>query len=386
VVPVELDSSVARDALSDLAGGQRFRYIDNLKVLLVAGVIVGHVTLAWTGVGIWVFEEPHVREPLLSVLVLIAVVGALFAMPLFFLVAGLFTPGSLERKGPRRFCVDRIVRLSVPMLFFILFLSPFVEYVDPDNVGWDAGFGAFAVEIWWPPAPGPTWFLGVLLVFSVGYALLRTVRPQRVRKVWSPHLWQMAVFVGLVAGTSYLVRLAVPLGVEVWRLALGQAPGWLAGFALGVFGAERGWLLPIHPRIGRIMRRTAWAATVFLVVFIGTAMVTDGDIGDFVGGGTWQSLVTAGVEAILIMAMSLWLLDLFRRRFDHQGHLAQEMSRSAFAAFLLHQVVLVGLVLVTHQTELPPEVEFLSVALLGIVVSFGLASMLIRLPGVSRVL
>jgi glucan biosynthesis protein C len=383
---VELDSSVRRDARFDTAGRHRYRYIDNLKVVLVAGVIVGHVTLAWTGVGVWVFEEPHVREPLLSILVLGAVIGALFAMPLFFFIAGVFTPGSLERKGLRRFCVDRTVRLGVPMLFFILFLSPVVEYVDPDNAGWDAGFGAFAVDIWWPPAPGPTWFLGVLLVFSVGYALLRTAWPRRARSVSSPHLGQLAIFVGLVTAISYLVRLVVPLGVEVWRLALAQAPGWVAGFGLGVFGAERGWFDPIDSRIGRVMRWTAWVAVAFLVFFIGTVVATGGDLEDFAGGGTWQSLVIAGVEAILIVSMSLWVLDLFRRRFDHQGRLAHEMSRSAYAAFVLHQVVLVGLVLVTHDTELPPEVEFALVALLGVVGSFALASILIRLPGLNRVL
>ncbi len=62
------------------------------------------------------------------------------------------------------------------------------------------------------------------------------------------------------------------------------------------------------------------------------------------------------------------------------------MSHAAYAAFVLHQVVLVGLVLVTHYTSLPPEVEFVLVALLGVVAAFGLASLFIRLPGVSRVL
>src|SRR5674476_903853 len=36
--------------------------------------------------------------------------------------------------------------------------------------------------------------------------------------------------------------------------------------------------------------------------------------------------------------MSLWLVDLFRRRLDHQSRSAQEMSRASFAAFVVHQV------------------------------------------------
>lgn len=85
------------------------------------------------------------------------------------------------------------------------------------------------------------------------------------------------------------------------------------------------------------------------------------------------------------MAMSLWLLDLFRRRLDHQSRLAQEMSRAAFAAFVVHQVVLVGLVLATHHVQWPPEIEYAAVGVLGVIGSFAVGSLMVRLPGVSRV-
>jgi fucose 4-O-acetylase-like acetyltransferase len=149
----------------------RYAYADNLKVLLVAGVIVGHVTMAWTVNEAWVLDEPPVREPLLTLLNLVALVGVLFAMAAFFLIAGAFTPRSLERKGLRRFLVDRTLRLGVPLVFYLVALAPFVEYVDSDFAGWDQGFPAFVTYIWRHPAPGPMWFLEVLLLFSVVYAV-----------------------------------------------------------------------------------------------------------------------------------------------------------------------------------------------------------------------
>jgi len=60
-------------------------WADNLKVVLVAGVIVAHATIAWTGVGNRVLTEPPVREPPFSVLVLASGVGVLFGMASFFL-------------------------------------------------------------------------------------------------------------------------------------------------------------------------------------------------------------------------------------------------------------------------------------------------------------
>lgn len=363
----------------------RHAYADNLKVLLVAGVIVGHTTMAWTGVGDWVFHEPPVREPLLTILILAAVIGALFAIPLFFLLAGAFTPASFQRKGLRRFLIDRALRLGLPMAFFVLFLSPIVEYVDPGNAGWDRGFGAFIPHIWWPPAPGPTWFLGVLLLFSVVYAVFRTIRPRQTADPAAPRVRQLAIAAGLVWLVSYLVRFTVPLGEEVWRLALGQTPAWVVGFALGVIGAERGWFTHLDGRLGRQMRLAAWGAVVATVLFIGAAAMTGADIDLFAGGGTWQSLATAAAEGVLVVAMSLWLIDLFRRRVDHQGRLAAAMSRSAYAAFVLHQVVLVGLVLATRLVAWPPEVEYASVALLGVAASFTAGWFVARLPGLSRV-
>jgi hypothetical protein len=61
------------------------------------------------------------------------------------------------------------------------------------------------------------------------------------------------------------------------------------------------------------------------------------------------------------------------------------MSWAAFAAFVVHQVVLVALVLATHQLPWPPEVQYLAVCTLGVLGSFGVAAVLVRLPGVARV-
>jgi fucose 4-O-acetylase-like acetyltransferase len=381
----------AEDRGPGARGAPRHAWADNLKTTLVAGVIVAHATMAWTGVGNWVFTEPPVREPLLSVLVLLSVVGALFGMPLFFLVAGIFTPASLERKGARRFLQDRYVRLGVPLVFFVVFLAPVVEWVDPENAGWDHGFPAFAwTVVWWswplPPAWGPTWFLAVLLVFSTVYAMLRRLRPRPVRG-GGPRLRarRLLVVAAATAVASFAIRIWAPLGEEPFRLALGQAPAWVTGFALGVAGAERGWIAPLEPRLVRWARRVAWATTACFALIIGLSGALGVSIDAFTGAGTWQSLVLAALEGVLVVSMPLWLLDLFRRRADVRRPILRRAGRAAFAAFVLHQLVLVALVLATHRLPWPPEAEYLLVGALGVLGSFGLAALLLRVPGVSRV-
>jgi hypothetical protein len=361
----------------------RLAYLDNLKVLLVVGVIVAHATFAWTDVGNWVVKEEQLREPALTLVTIIAAIAGLFGLGLFFLIAGIFTPRSWDRKGPARFVVDRTVRLGVPMLFFVIFFSPPVEWVDDDRPSTAGGFWDFTLDIWWPPAPGPTWFLGVLLLFSFGYALVRVARTASDRhEVLS---WKPLILAGVaIAVASFVVRLAVPLGEEVFRLALGQSPGWVLGFVLGCLGGERGWFDAIPPKLARSCCLLGWSAAVAIVGIIAVAVVTGGGPEDFAGGANWPSLLLVCVEAALVIGMSIWMIDLFHRRFNRQGPLLKEMSRGAFAAFLVHQVVLVGAVMVTRQVDWGPEPEFLFACLLGIAGSFALASLVVRIPGVSR--
>jgi membrane-bound acyltransferase YfiQ involved in biofilm formation len=271
------------------------------------------------------------------------------------------------------------------MLFFMLVLSPVVEYADPDNLGWDRGFWPFVPHIWRRFIPGPTWFLGVLLVFSAVYAVARPVLPRRTTAAEPLRARTLVVAVIAVAVASYLVRLSVPLGHEVWHMALSQAPAWVGGFTIGVLAGERDWFERMTPAMSRAAFRMAWLAVAALLVLVITAGTSDADLELLAGGGTWQSLVAAGVEAAAMVGMSLWLVDLFRRRFNHQSPLMRELGRSAFAAFIVHQVILVGLVLVTHQLPWPPEVEFLTVCILGVTASFAVGSALVRIPGVRRI-
>jgi fucose 4-O-acetylase-like acetyltransferase len=367
------------------AGGKppssRYGYADNLKVLLVIGVIVGHATMAWIENDAWVLEEPPVREPLLTLLNLAALVGVLFAMPLFFLIAGMFTPQSLQRKGRSRYIADRTIRLGVPLVFYMLFLGPVVEYVDvQDNAGWNRGFPAFVWHCWANPAPGPLWFLWVLLLFSVAYAIVRTVAPRRTTGTAPLQVRYLVTTGALIAIAYFLLRIPLTFGQEVGQdLFLDQAPGWLAAFTLGVLGGERGWFDRLSPDMSRGLFRVGWVGVLTAIVLASaTAGAMGLDIDVVLAGGTWESAVIAVTQAVLVVALAPWLVDVFRRRFDHRGRVLREMGRAAFAAYVLHQVVLVGTVLATRSVAWPPELEWVAAAGLAVVGSFVVGALLIR--------
>ena len=134
-----------------VARSVRRPYLDNLKVVLVSAVILGHVFITYGDIGSWAYREPSDNDAFLIVAALGVSLGSLFAMGLFFLIAGLLTPRSLAKKGTRGFLHDRVVRLGVPFLAYLV-LYPLVVWLAGDE-SWSAVLSNQLRE--W--TPGPLW-------------------------------------------------------------------------------------------------------------------------------------------------------------------------------------------------------------------------------------
>ena len=151
---------------------KRQLYVDNLKVILIAAVIAGHAVLGYTELDAWSYadvREVTLRPAVAYVLLAVSAPFALLVIPLLFLIAGLLTPPSLDRKGPWRFVRDRLLRMGVPFAIFALLLWPLLEYVLFRQLGQAPGLRTyFRAE--GTLDTGVLWFVGALLTFSLGYA------------------------------------------------------------------------------------------------------------------------------------------------------------------------------------------------------------------------
>jgi fucose 4-O-acetylase-like acetyltransferase len=161
----------------------RLTYLDNLKVVLIAAIIALHGVLGYTGiVEVWTYSE--LREVTLAPVVEIALFVLVspfgfFLIALLFLVAGLLTPSSYERKGAKRFVGDRLLRFGVPFVAYVLVVQPTLVYALEHPLGdapgsyWEEYLGAER-QI----DTGPLWFVGVLLVYSLGHTGWRRWRAE----------------------------------------------------------------------------------------------------------------------------------------------------------------------------------------------------------------
>jgi glucan biosynthesis protein C len=362
----------------------RLPYLDTLKVLLVVGVITVHTAVTYGFDGTWYLESyDKMAGPVVGALTVVIVIGWLFGLGLFFLIAGRLSGPSLDRKGAGRFAGERVIRLGTPVLAYTLLVSPALEYFAyRENEGGRRGFWSFFADQVWHLGPGPTWFLEALLAFSLGYALLRTVRPAR-REPWRASL-QGRYVAGIaltIAVCSFAAHLAFPIGSEQFHLQLGMFPQYLMLFSLGAAAGRRGWLETLTPQL---QRRCGLAAAITAAAMPAILLAGDffqgGAAADrFAGGWHWQAAAASLTEGVLATCVSLWAIAHFRCHHNHPRPLARRMAPAAYGAFIVHPPVIVALALAIQPAPVPAELKFACVLTAGIAGSFALAALAARL-------
>lgn len=148
-------------------------WVDNLRVVLIAGVIVVHAATAYVVDVPWYYDDERTTSQAWSVVLGFPVfAGGVFGLGALFFVAGWFSVGSVARRGPGGFARSRLLRLGVPLLVFVLVMQPLTDYIGnrrSERGSFTHYLGMTEVSV--------MWFVAALLAFSLGYAGLRHARP-----------------------------------------------------------------------------------------------------------------------------------------------------------------------------------------------------------------
>jgi glucans biosynthesis protein C len=333
---------------------KRLAYLDALKVMMTALVILHHTSITYGGSGSWYYKEPVDSTLAEGILTMFTAVNQSFFMGLFFFISGWTTPASYEKKGPARFLRDRLVRLGLPMLAYLLLIAPLLHYVS-----WGVG-GSFVaylqasvLERPWSlvtdPDLGPLWFVFALLLFNTGYTLYRISgigggNRSRDRSMEAPSQLTgrlIAKYLLITGAANFLVRLAVLVGEEVLSLQLAYFPAYIALFAAGAQASRNGWLEQLSDTAARKWRLTAVGLILLLPVIMMLGGAFDSGTGPFEGGFTWQSAFYSFEDPVLGLAISYVLLVRFRDRHNQESALIRWLSAGAFTVYVIHPLVVV---------------------------------------------
>jgi peptidoglycan/LPS O-acetylase OafA/YrhL len=369
---------------------QRDLYIDRLRTAMTAIVVVFHAAITYGAVGGWFYHEIQPsRSPASLLMTFFVTTNQAYFMGFFFLLAGYYTPPSLERKGYARFLGDRFLRLGIPLLAFGLFIGPLTAAMV--NVAKGGGFWSTFVWLWNHKEfiNGPLWFAQALLIFSVVYCAWRRwvgaplAQSERTPRPIPGFLWWLVSAVG-VGAVSVAIRQSVPVGQNVFGLQLAYFPGYIFLFALGIAAWRYDWLRQLHWQQAR-----PWIFGLILTwpcMPIAIAVATAHGPANFSGGHSWPALVYAFWDPFVAWGiMAAWLL-VFRGFLNQPSLVWLWLGRRAYAVYIIHPAVLVGVSLLLRHWPAPALEKWAVVGSLACLACWLVADPLVRLPGVRRVI
>lgn len=360
---------------------QREQWVDTLRVVLISGVIVVHTATAYvTDFAGYYYDDERVTSSVVSIaFALPALMGGIFGLGPLFVVAGWFSVRSLTRRGPAGFAGGRLLRLGVPLVFFVLLVNPLADYLgnlwDED----DTFLGYLAVTEF-----SIMWFVVALLACSLGYAALRSVRPRTTSRP-RPDGRSLVVAAAVIClGSLAVWQFTTLLDTHLMNVRVSAWTQAAVLFALGVMTAEAGWDGRLPRPTERLLGQITVAGIGLTLVLVSYAGARD-QVDMALGGINWASVSFALLYGVVSITFTLWCVTWLRRRWPTHGPLMSKAGRGSYATYLLHPVVLVSVMLALRSVPVRAEIKFVVVSVVAVPVCFAVGYAVTRLPGVGRV-
>ena len=371
--------------------GPRLLYIDNIRILLICLVIATHCSITYGGPGSWYFTDTGNGTTTPFILSVIDLLNQSFFMGFFVLVSAYFVVGSLQRKGRTLFTRDRLVRLGIPLLVWVLFINPLILLIILNGTGTLPMPPASLLNPLTGVALGPMWFVFFLLVATFVYLFwTRVCRPDQSGNVKQhPFPGFVSIFaLGILLGiVTTVVRIFLPIG-SMWLFGfqLPFFPQYIAAFIIGIYAAQNNWFDDIPSRVGKTCAIAALLLVAVQPVFVYLIRNSPSGLSQVTGGLHLQAVFFALWEQMAGVMIITGLLFIFSRWSNTQGSVARAMAGDSYTVYIIHPVILILLAIALAGFALPPLAKFAVVLPLAICSSFLLSHLIRAIPGVKRVL
>lgn len=371
----------------------RLLFIDNLRWLMIILVVIMHLNVTYSSFGSWYYVEKRPLDALSYTL--FGMYGSFiqaFFMGFLFLIAGYFVPGSFDKKGAGKFITDRLIRLGIPTLFYMLIIHPTVIWImssfNPSvstSPGLLSQYWHYISSFDFLSGSGPLWFAFALLIFSVIYALIRLVISKLKtagasnKPVTITHTQIIAVG-GLISVVAFLIRIAQPIGTAIYNMQLCYFAQYVVLFILGIMAYRWNSLISTPYSLGMKWFRIA----LLLGIPFWTVMMLKGgateSMAPYNGGLYWQSAAYTFWESFFCVGVCLGLLVLFREKYNTQGKLSRFLSENAFGVYVFHTPILVVLSMALRNITIYPLLKMLLMSIIALPVCFGFSYLIRKIP------
>ena len=356
---------------------ERLLHLDNLRLMLIAFVVMHHLAVTVSGLGSWYYVEPTNLDTLSTVWFAFYLgFQQAYFMGLMFMIAGYFVAGGYDRKRFGRFVGERFRRLVIPALVYMVAIDPFIGTVELGSKA-----GGFSIT-GFLSATGVMWFTVALFAFSLVYGIvrlvIRTPAPDSERKQLEPSFAKAVVLILVIAVFAFLIRIVQPIGTSILNMQLCFFASYIVLFTVGIVAYRNNLFAKISYRTGKrwLIGRTvlgflAWLALVIAATGSGNAAALD-------GGLTWQSAGYSLWESFVAVAMGIGLIAVFRERFNRQSKLVKTLSDNSFAVYMFHPLIIVAVALLLAPVALYPIVNWLLLCVICLPLCFAATHFVFR--------
>jgi surface polysaccharide O-acyltransferase-like enzyme len=381
--------SLTKIAPTSKAKFEKLLYIDNIKIMLTLLVVLHHACITYGGSGGWYLKEATHEMGALIPMTLFVSLNQSYFMGFFFLLAAYFTYSSYHRKGPEQFITDRLVRLGIPLLFYSFVLSPFLSFM---VYHWGKGHTISYIEYLhvfdgWIDF-GVLWFVAALLFFTLVYVLCAGVTRKWVQKPRAAPGTGTILFAAVILGLiTFLIRIVFPVGWVLKPLGfqLGHFPQYISLFVAGLLASKNNWFDQLPLRMGKQMLGVALSGLLFFPVFYLLRIKLDLPMEWYSGGFNLLSLLYSVWEQCIGFSIITAFLCFGKQYWNGTTPLISRLSRSAFAVYIFHPLVLIALSIAFLNWTVDPALKLLFVAPLSVLGSFLFGLLILFIPGTKRV-
>ncbi len=385
---------------------QRLDYLDNLRWFLVLNVVGYHATLAYMSLGSYQWPIPDDKNHV--IFDGLARLGDIFSMPALFFIAGYFLVSSLSRSASIwSFIKKKILRLCIPFILGIIFLTPINSYVEEiSKAGYDQGYLSFLVNLYYPGrmTADHLWYLMFLFLLTVLFSIAVNLTMIKRGNVSDKNHFQgdsavntapslrflmlffiTTVMVYFISSGLYIDNQWLKIGQEgIIRIQLSRTPLYFLYFGFGIYASVKKWDFSAPITKSGDLGLAILTATVvigmwiFSLFFYKTSLLIE---------NSYVRFFNAVFHCATILCMLWMLLSIFSKKYNYTNSFTKLMNENSYSIYLVHMPIVIVSQYAMSQLEISALLKYSVVVLLALTFSLAISHLFLRrIPGLKRVL
>jgi hypothetical protein len=335
-----------------------------------------HSAVTYSGLGGWYYIEGSPEKLSIFGLVFFGLTQSFmqaWIMGILFFISAYLATKALAKRTSLTFIKERLFRLGLPLLLYVFIVSPFIQFIIlgyyPENNLIDNYF-QYITKFSWISSTEPLWFVQVLLVLCIIYAVLKKCFSNGIiiKNITNKNIIFTIIIITIF---TFLVRLVFQVGSSFYNLQLSYFTSYIVMFIAGIIIGENNLLENISDekntnwiKLSLIIGLPLW----FFLMLFGGAL--EGKT-YYNGGLYWQNFAFALWESLTAIGFSIGIIAFFRKKVNINNKFTGLMRDNAFGIYFFHAPILITISIIFKHWSINSILKFAFITIITSIICLG---------------